>query len=53
MIITEMGVMEVSPEGIILTEINPLFTVEEIQAQTEATLLISEELTDMKQVSLS
>ncbi len=53
MIVTEMGVMEVTPEGIKLTEINPLFTVEEIQAQTEATLIISEELTDMKQVNLS
>ena len=49
MIITEMGVMEITPEGIVLTEINPLFTVEEVQAQTEAELLVSENLIEMKQ----
>ena len=32
MIVTEMGVMEITPEGIVLTEYNPEFTVEEIQA---------------------
>ena len=48
-----MGVREVSREGIVLKEINPVFTVEEVQAQTEAALIISDELTDMKQVNLS
>lgn len=37
-IITEMAVMEVTPEGLLLTEINPEFTVEQVQAATEATL---------------
>ena len=46
-IITEMGVMEVTPEGLVLTEYNPEFTVEEIQAATEATLIISPELKPM------
>ena len=41
LIVTEMGVMEVTPEGIVLTEYNPEFTVEEIQAATEAKLIIS------------
>ena len=41
MIITEMGVMEITPEGIVLTEIHPEFTVEDVQAATEATLIIS------------
>ncbi|QOX65194.1 CoA transferase subunit B [Anoxybacterium hadale] len=41
MIITEMGVMEITPEGIVLTEINEGYTIEEVQAATEAELIIS------------
>lgn len=48
LIITEMGVMEITPKGIVLTEINPLFTVEEVQAATEATLIISPDLKKME-----
>ena len=47
MIITEMGVMDVTPEGIVLKEINPEFTVEQVQAATEATLIISPDLKPM------
>ncbi len=47
MIITEMGVMEITPEGIVLTEINPEFTVEQVQAATEAQLIISPNLKNM------
>ena len=50
MIITEMGVMEITPKGILLTEINPEFTVEQVQEATEATLIISDNL---KQVNLN
>ena len=46
-IITEMGVMAVTPEGLVLTEYNPEFTVEEIQAATEATLIIPEDIKPM------
>ncbi len=46
-IITEMGVMVVTPEGLMLTEYNPEFTVDEIQAATEARLIISPELKSM------
>jgi acetate CoA/acetoacetate CoA-transferase beta subunit len=53
MIITEMGVMEISREGIVLKEINPEFSPEEVQAQTEATLIIPKNLPEMKLVSLS
>ena len=49
MIITEMGVMEITPKGIVLTEINPEFTVEQIQAATEATLIVSPDLKKMNQ----
>ena len=48
MIITEMGVMEITPQGIILTEINPLFTIEQIQEATEAQLIVSKDLKPMK-----
>ena len=47
MIITEMGVMEVTQEGIVLKEIHPEFTVEQIQAATEAELIISKDLKPM------
>lgn len=47
-IVTEMGVMEITPEGIVLSEIHPEFTVEEVQAATEAKLIISENLQEMK-----
>ncbi|WP_019227825.1 3-oxoacid CoA-transferase subunit B [Sedimentibacter sp. B4] len=44
LIITEMGVMEVTDKGIVLKEINREFTVEQVQAATGATLIISEDL---------
>ncbi len=46
-IITEMGVMKITEDGIVLTEYNPEFTVEQIQAATEATLIISPDLKPM------
>ena len=36
MIITEMGVMDITPEGIVVREIHPEFTFEQMQAATEA-----------------
>lgn len=49
LIITEMGVMEVTNKGLLLTEINPAFTVEDVQNATGATLIISENLKQMEQ----
>lgn len=46
-IITEMGVMVVTPEGLKLTEYNPEFTVEQIQDATEAKLIIADDLKPM------
>lgn len=48
LIITEMGVMEVTDKGLVLTEINPKYTVEEVQEATGATLIISENLKEME-----
>jgi acetate CoA/acetoacetate CoA-transferase beta subunit len=43
-----MGVMEVTDKGLVLTEINPAFTVEDVQNATGATLVISENLIKME-----
>lgn len=48
LIVTEMGVMEVTEKGLVLIEINPEFTVEEVQAVTEPTLIIAEDLKNME-----
>ena len=47
MIITEMGVMQVTDEGLVLTEYNPEFTVEQIQAATDAELIVAKDLRPM------
>jgi acetate CoA/acetoacetate CoA-transferase beta subunit len=44
LIITEMGVMEVTPEGIVLRELNAGFTVEQVQEATEAKLIVAPDL---------
>lgn len=47
-IITEMGVMRVTEEGLRLAEINPEFTPEQVQAATEARLIVSPSLRPME-----
>jgi acetate CoA/acetoacetate CoA-transferase beta subunit len=47
LIITEMGVIEVTPQGLVLKEINPEFTVEQVQEATEPTLIIADPLLQM------
>ena len=47
-IITEMGIMEITPTGILLKEINPEFTIEQIQNLTDAVLITSEDLKQME-----
>ena len=47
MIITEMGVMEVREEGIVLTEIHPEYTVEEVQAATGCELIVASDIKPM------
>lgn len=48
LIISEMGVIEVTPKGLVLKEIHPEFTVEQVQAATEAPLIISDDLKPMR-----
>jgi acetate CoA/acetoacetate CoA-transferase beta subunit len=47
LIITEMALMEVTDKGLVLMEINPEFTVEEVQAATGAELTVSPDLKPM------
>lgn len=47
MIVTEMGVMKITPDGIVLSEINPEFTVDQVQQNTEATLIIPSDIKPM------
>jgi len=46
-IITEMGVFKITAEGVLLTELNPDFTVKQVQEATEAKLIISPDLKQM------
>jgi acetate CoA/acetoacetate CoA-transferase beta subunit len=48
MIITEMGVFTVTPEGLVLTEINPAYSTEDVQNATEANFIISPTLINMQ-----
>lgn len=47
MIVTERCVFQVTPDELVLTEINPMFTIEDIKNSTEAEFRISENLKEM------
>lgn len=47
MIVTEMGVMEIRDEGIVLTELHPDYTLDEIREATGCELIISPDLKSM------
>ncbi|MDR1837697.1 MAG: 3-oxoacid CoA-transferase subunit B [Treponema sp.] len=47
MIITEMGVFEITGGGLVLTELHPDFSVEQIRQATEARITVSPELKPM------
>jgi acetate CoA/acetoacetate CoA-transferase beta subunit len=42
-----MGVMDVTNEGLLLREINPEFTLEQVQEATACSLIVSEDLKQM------
>jgi acetate CoA/acetoacetate CoA-transferase beta subunit len=44
MIVTEMCVMRVTPEGLVLEEYNPEFSIEDIKTATEASFVVSQNL---------
>ncbi|WP_243978648.1 3-oxoacid CoA-transferase subunit B [Vibrio natriegens] len=47
LIVTEMGVFEINEKGMMLTELAPEFSADEVQAVTEAKLIISPNLIPM------
>lgn len=48
LIVTELGAMEVTKDGIVLKELAPGVSIEEIQSKTEAKLIIPEHIEVMK-----
>jgi 3-oxoacid CoA-transferase subunit B len=44
MVVTELGVFQISPEGVVLIEVAPGVTVEEIREKTEAAIILSPDL---------
>jgi len=46
-IFTDLAVIRVTPDGLLLTEVAPGFTADEIQAVTEPPLLVAEDLKEM------
>ncbi len=49
MIITEMGVMEITEEGVVLTELHKDFTVEDVKNATECDIIVSPNLKEMEE----
>ena len=47
MIVTDMAVIDVKPEGLVLRELSPGYTLEEIQAITEPRLIVSPDLREI------
>jgi len=47
-IVTELGVMEITDRGIVLRELAPDVTVDDIQSKTEATLIIPDVIGTME-----
>lgn len=48
LIVTDIAVMEVTPEGLVLKELAPGWTAEDVQKETEPRLIISPDLKDME-----
>ena len=49
-IITEMAVLEIRDEGLVMTEIWPEFTVGEVKAATGCKIIVSTDLINMQQI---
>lgn len=48
LIVTDLGVMEVTEEGLVLKEVAPGVTPEEVQAKTEPTLRVADDLKEVE-----
>ena len=47
-VITDLAVIDVTPKGLVLREVAPGFTAEEVQQNTDTKLILSENLSEMK-----
>jgi 3-oxoacid CoA-transferase subunit B len=47
-IVTDLAVIDVTPEGLVLREVAPGWTTEEVQASTEAKLVVKGQVAEMK-----
>ena len=48
LIVTDIAVIEVTPEGLLLREVAPTWTAEEVQAETGPRLIVSDELSEVE-----
>jgi acyl CoA:acetate/3-ketoacid CoA transferase beta subunit len=48
LIVTDIAVMQVTPEGLLLKEVAPGWTEKEVQALTESELIISRDLKEIE-----
>jgi len=48
LMVTDLAVIEVIPEGLLLKEVSPDWTVEEVQALTEPTLIVAPDLKEIE-----
>ena len=48
LVVTDIAVMEVATEGLVLKEVAPGWTAEDVQQETDARLIVSPELSDMQ-----
>ena len=48
LIVTDVAVIEVAPNGLVLTETAPGWTAADVQAETEPRLIVAPDLTDME-----
>ena len=48
MLVTDLGLFEITPQGFMLVEYAPGWTPEEIQGLTEAKLIISDDLKEFR-----
>ena len=46
--VTNLGLFEVTPDGFLIKEIAPRHSAEEVQAVTEATLIVPERLNEFQ-----
>ena len=47
-VVTNLGLFDITPEGFLMREIAPGYTPEEVQAVTEAKLIISPDLKELQ-----